>query len=62
MSSAAYDLHDKLKAYQRNGVKEYLVWRVYKQELSRFQLSEGEYISVSLDENGIIKSQVFPGL
>ena len=61
-SSAAYDLHDKLKVYQRNGVKEYLVWRVYEQELSWFRLSEGEYISVSVDENGVIKSQVFPGL
>ncbi len=30
-SSAAYDLHDKLKVYQRNGVKEYLVGRVYEQ-------------------------------
>jgi len=25
VSSAAYDLHDKLRVYQRNGVKEYLV-------------------------------------
>ena len=29
-SSAAYDLHDKLKVYQSNGFKEYLVWRVYE--------------------------------
>ncbi len=61
-SSAAYDLHDKLKAYQRNGVKEYLVLRVYEQELSYFRLSEGEYISVLKDENGVIKSEIFPGL
>nr|WP_293139301.1 Uma2 family endonuclease [Okeania sp. SIO3I5] len=61
-SSATYDLHDKLKVYQRNGVKEYLVWKVYEQELSWFRLSKGEYISVALDENGVIKSQVFPGL
>ncbi len=26
-SSASYDLHDKLHAYRRNGVCEYLVWR-----------------------------------
>ena len=28
-SSASYDLHDKLRAYRRNGVREYLVWRVH---------------------------------
>lgn len=28
-SSAAYDLHDKKQAYQRNGVQEYLVWQVF---------------------------------
>ena len=61
-SSAAYDLSYKLKIYQRNGVKKYLVWRVYEQEFSYFLLSEGEYISATIDENGIIKNQVFPGL
>ena len=30
-SSASYDLHDKLRAYRRNGVKEYLVWLVQEQ-------------------------------
>lgn len=28
-SSATYDMHDKLRAYRRNGVQEYLVWRFY---------------------------------
>src|SRR5436309_8264079 len=27
-SSVSYDLHQKLHAYRRNGVREYLVWRV----------------------------------
>ena len=26
-SSASYDLHDKLRAYRRSGVQEYIVWR-----------------------------------
>jgi Uma2 family endonuclease len=29
-SSASYDLHDKPAAYRRNGVREYLVWRVHE--------------------------------
>ncbi len=28
-SSASYDLHEKLNAYRRNGVREYVVWRVW---------------------------------
>lgn len=61
-SSASYDLHDKLKVYRRNGVQEYLVWRVYDEELDWFRLSEDEYLPLSPDAEGIIHSQVFPGL
>ena len=28
-SGASIDLGDKLRAYRRNGVREYIVWRVY---------------------------------
>ncbi|MFB2875805.1 Uma2 family endonuclease [Floridanema aerugineum] len=61
-SSASYDLHDKKQAYQRNGVREYLVWQVFEQKLDWFQLENGNYILLQPDENGVIKSQVFPGL
>ena len=61
-SSAAYDLYDKKQAYQRNGVQEYLVWQVFEQKLDWFQLQNGKYILLQPDENGVIKSLVFPGL
>ena len=61
-SSSTYDLHDKKEVYLRNGVKEYLVWRVNDQKLDWFKLNQGEYITLSTDEQGIVKSQVFPGL
>ncbi|MFB2934257.1 Uma2 family endonuclease [Aerosakkonemataceae cyanobacterium BLCC-F154] len=61
-SSASYDLYDKKQAYQRNGVKEYLVWQVFEQKLDWFQLQNGKYILLQPDENAVIKSQVFPGL
>jgi Uma2 family endonuclease len=61
-SSAAYDLYDKKRAYRRNGVREYLVWRVYDQQLDWFSLEAGEYIKLELDNDGIMRSQVFPGL
>ena len=38
-SSAAIDLHDKLRSYRRNGVQEYEVWRVLEQQIDWFELS-----------------------
>lgn len=61
-SSAAYDLHDKKRAYRRNGVQEYLVWQVFNQKIDWFCLQEGEYVLLQPGVNGIIQSQVFPGL
>lgn len=62
-SSAAYDLHDKMHVYQRNGVQEYLVWQIYEGNLTWFRLTEeGEYLAVTPDKAGLIHSQIFPGL
>jgi Uma2 family endonuclease len=61
-SSTAIDLHDKKRAYCRNGVQEYLVWQVLDQKLDWFCLQDGDYIALVADANGIIKSRIFPGL
>ena len=61
-STASIDLHQKLKVYRRNGVQEYLVWRIYDNELDWFRLNNGEYMKLEPEHNGIIPSQVFPGL
>lgn len=61
-SSASYDLHQKLRAYQRNGVKEYIVWRSEENELDWFRLRKNQYVKASPDANGVIRSRVFPGL
>jgi Uma2 family endonuclease len=61
-SSVAIDLHAKKQAYRRNGVKEYIVWQVLDQKLSWFHLQLGEYLELSADSEGIVQSQVFPGL
>ena len=61
-SSAAYDLHDKLKVYRRNGVQEYIVWQIAEQKLDWFSLQEGNYISLTSDDSGVIRSRIFPGL
>ncbi len=61
-SSAAIDLHAKKTAYRRNGVQEYIVWQVLDHKLDWFYLSEGDYLGLPVDADGMIKSQVFPGL
>ncbi|AFY83148.1 Uma2 family endonuclease [Oscillatoria acuminata] len=61
-SSATIDLGDKKRAYRRNGVKEYIIWQVFDEKIDWFRLEEGDYVSVTPDEQGIIRSQVFPGL
>lgn len=60
-SSAAIDLGDKKRAYRRNGVQEYLVWRVFEQQIDWFELQDEEYVPLPIDEQ-IIRSRIFPGL
>lgn len=61
-SSAAYDLHQKLRVYQRSGVQEYLVFVAYEQEVRWFHLVEGEYQPITADDAGVLRSRLFPGL
>jgi Uma2 family endonuclease len=61
-STVSIDLHDKLKAYRRNQVQEYLVWRVSDGEFDWFRLREGKYIKLPANQNGIIKSEIYSGL
>ena len=61
-SSASYDLHEKLRAYRRNGVQEYIVWRVQDKHIDWFRLVNDEYVPQKPDDSGLIYSHVFPGL
>jgi Uma2 family endonuclease len=61
-SSAAIDLGDKKRAYRRNGVREYLVWQVFDQKIDWFILDNGGYNSLLPEDDGVTRSQVFPGL
>ena len=61
-SSASYDLHDKRRAYARNGVPEYLVVQTYEKKIDWFVLREGVYEVLGPDENGLLRSEIFPGL
>jgi len=61
-SSESYDLHTKLEAYCRNGVREYIAWRTEDGELDWFRLRGKKYVRVQPDDKGVIASSVFPGL
>lgn len=61
-SSASNDLYDKKRAYRRNGVQEYIVWQILENKVDWFSLQNDEYVTLEADANGIIKSQIFPGL
>jgi Uma2 family endonuclease len=61
-SSASYDLNTKLDAYRRNGVQEYIVWRVLDQQIDWFVLRGGRYERLEPDDRGVVRSLVFPGL
>jgi Uma2 family endonuclease len=61
-SSASYDLHQKLRAYRRNGVREYLVFRTEDREVDWFVLERGAYVRQQPDANGLLHSRTFPGL
>jgi Uma2 family endonuclease len=61
-SSVSKDMNDKLKAYRRNGVQEYLVWQVEEQKVVWFSLRSGDYVPLEATKKSIICSRVFPGL
>jgi Uma2 family endonuclease len=61
-SSASYDFHDKLNAYRRNGVREYVVHRVLEQKVDWFVLKEGRFEALPPSADGLMRSTIFPGL
>ena len=59
-STVSIDLHKKLRIYQRNGVREYVVWRVVDRMMDWFVQDNGVLVKRAFD--AILKSQAFPGL
>lgn len=61
-SSKSRDLGVKKTVYQRQGVREYIVWRTQDKAIDWFILRDGEYVLVGPGDDGITRSEVFPGL
>ena len=61
-SSASVDLHGKLRAYRRAGVREYLVWRPLDRQFDWFVLEQNQYRANVPASPGVLRSPHFPGL
>jgi Uma2 family endonuclease len=61
-SSASYDMNQKKAVYARHGVLEYLVVLTYEERVTWFVLREGVYEELAADADGILRSEIFPGL
>jgi Uma2 family endonuclease len=61
-SSEAYDMHEKLRDYERAGVLEYVVVLLREGVVRWFVLEDGEYRDWPVAEDGLFHSRGFPGL
>lgn len=61
-SRVSRELHDKLRAYRRNGVREYVVLRVFDGEVDWFVQRGGAFERLLPDAAGLVRSECFPGL
>lgn len=60
-STASLDVRDKLTAYRRAGVREYIVWRTEDGAVDWWVLNEDEYRPLAPGADGVLRSEVFPG-
>lgn len=61
-SSVSIDLNAKLNVYRRNGVREYVVWRVLESAVDWFVSRDGQFEKQAPATDGLLRSTVFPGL
>jgi hypothetical protein len=61
-STADHDLGPKREAYRRNGVQEYVVWRVVDRAIDWFVLRGEQYERLEPGPDGLLRSEMFPGL
>jgi len=61
-STASIDLGTKKAAYEKAGVCEYVVFSVIEQQVDWFIRRSGQLEPLAAAENGVLKSEIFPGL
>ena len=61
-STASIDAHEKLTAYRRGGVREYVLWRTEDEAVDWWILEEDDYQPLAAEPDGVTRSKIFPGL
>jgi hypothetical protein len=61
-SSVSLDVGSKLESYRKNGVRGYVVWRVLERQINWFVLRDDAFEPLNPAADGILRSEVFPGL
>jgi Uma2 family endonuclease len=61
-SSLEDDIGPRFEIYRQAGVGEYLLWSVEENVIHWWRLRDGAYEALSTDDEGVIRSEVFPGL
>ncbi len=61
-STESKDLGVKKRVYENAGIREYLVWRTVESGVDWFELVDGRYQKKSAHIDGLLKSEVLPGL
>ena len=61
-STVSIDLHKKREAYERNGVKEYVVWRTEDGAIDWFVHDGQRFQRATPEADGVLRSRTFPGL
>ncbi|MFN7921400.1 MAG: Uma2 family endonuclease [Bryobacteraceae bacterium] len=61
-SSLSRDLGSKLELYRRTGVREYITVLLQPKRVIWRELVRGRYREIKPDDEGLLKSRVFPGL
>jgi Uma2 family endonuclease len=62
VTSTEVDFGPKLELYQRAGVREYITIELFGERILWRMLENAVYVSQQLPPDGILRSQVFPGL
>ena len=62
VTSASFDLHQKLEVYQETGVQEYMAVILSRKEVRWHRLVNGRFEVQPAPADGVYRSAVFPGL
>ena len=62
VSTASYDMGPKLELYRKAGVREYLAVILGEPQVLWQRLIDGRYVAIAAGDDGLLRSQVFPGL